>query len=56
MFFESQEWEDLRREVSQALKNADDKIHLPYCEKRDIWVGKYLGIKEILDLEKQYRR
>ena len=50
-FFKSQEWEDLKVEVQQILNNARNTMESIGCTNREIYVGKIVGIKEVLQLE-----
>jgi hypothetical protein len=56
-FFQiSTEWDDLKQELEQIYKNADDALKNISCEHREIYIGKCLAVQEILDLEKGFRK
>lgn len=52
----SQEWQDLKGEIQQMYRNADTCVHGYSDTQREIHVGKCLGIQEVLDLEKQFKK
>ncbi len=50
--FQSEGWEDLKKELQQCKRNYDDKLHSVNCEKRDIYVGACMAIDDVLKIEK----
>ena len=51
LFFQGEDWEDLKEEIQQVYDNADDLLHSKTCNDRDWYAGKCAGIQEIVDLE-----
>ena len=49
--FNSEGWKILKQEIEQVRLNADKTLHTISCPNREIYVGKCLGIEEILALE-----
>ena len=49
--FNSDGWKVLKKNIEQVFKNADNALHTISCSNRDIFVGKCLGVDEILGLE-----
>lgn len=50
-YLEAPEWKDLKQEIQMCYDNADAALHAFNCLNRDIYVGKCLAIKEILNID-----
>ena len=54
-FRKSEEWRDLKQEIQQIYNNCDNTLKAKSCDNREWFAGGCAKVKEILDLEEQFK-